>query len=132
MLYAVPPPSVTILRDPDHPVQLFSSHSLVLTCVIQLIPEVDSYVQVDSRWSGHSSLTDRERRVIISDLRGVQLTYNTSVTISEMRSSDSGSYVCSASISPAQPTMYLTRSPEVEENITISVGKQQHTSFSMF
>ena len=127
-MYIVPPPSVTILRDPDHPVQLFSSHSLVLTCVIQLIPEVDSYVQVDSRWSGHSSLTDRDRRVIISDLRGVQLTYNTSVTISEMRSTDSGSYACSASISPAQPTMNLIESLEVEVTITISVGRYIHST----
>ena len=55
---------MTILRDPVYPVQLFSSHSLVLTCVIELIPEVDSYISVDSRWSGHSALTDRERRVI--------------------------------------------------------------------
>ena len=115
---------MTILRDPTPPTQLFSSHSLVLTCMIQLIPEVDSYITIDSRWSGHSTLTDRERRVIVSDLRGVQLMYNTSVTITEMKSSDSGSYVCSASVSPLPGTNNLLRSPHVEEIITISVGRK--------
>ena len=115
---------MTILRDPEPPTQLFSSLSLVLTCVIELIPEVDSYVTVNSRWSGHSTLTDRDRRVIVSDLQGVQLMYNTSVTISEMKSSDSGSYVCSASINPLPGPRSLIGSPHVEKTITISVGRE--------
>ena len=106
MYTTVPAPFVPILRDLEPPIQLSSSHSLVLTCVTQLIPEVDSYITVDSRWSGHSSLTNRERRVIVSDLRGVQLMYNTSVTISEMKWSDSGFYVCSASSSPLPGTPF--------------------------
>ena len=122
---------MTILRDPVYPVQLFSSHSLVLTCVIEVIPEVDSYISVDSRWSGHSALTDRERRVIVSDLRGIQLTYNTSVTIRELKSSDSGSYVCSASVTPGPNPNNLIDSSQVEETIRISVGKHYYTIYAI-
>ncbi|CAI8020956.1 hypothetical protein GBAR_LOCUS12479 [Geodia barretti] len=117
----IPEPTVTILRAPEHPVQLFTNDSLVLTCVIELIPDVDSYVAINSQWRGHSSLTDSERRVIVSDLEGVQLFYNTSVTFSALKSSDSGSYTCSATVSPIEPESHLMQSHLVEETITISV-----------
>ena len=112
---------MTILREPEHPVQLFTTNSLVLTCVIELIPEVDSYVTVNSQWSGHSSLTDSERRVIVSDLEGVLLTYNTSVTFSTLKSSDSGSYTCSATAIPLN-NRNLIQSSSIKETISISVG----------
>ena len=125
----VPEPTVTILRAPEHPVQLFTTDSLVLTCVIELIPEVDSYVTINSQWRGHSALTDRERRVIVSDLEGVQLVYNTSVTFSTLKSSDSGSYICSASVIPQGRNSNLRQSHLTKETITISVGMLYiHTS----
>ena len=121
-MIVVPAPMVTIIRDPELPVQFFTGHRLVLTCVIELIPEIDSYVAITSQWRGHSSLTDQDRRVIVSDLEGVQLMYNTSVTINETQTADSGSYVCTAEISPLPGVMSLIESPSVTETITISVG----------
>ena len=112
-----------ILRTPEHPVQLFTTDSLVLTCLIELIPEVDSYVTISSRWTGHSSLTDTDRRVIVSELEGVHLMYNTSVTFSTLKSTDSGSYTCSAAVSPQEQNNHLISSSRTEEAITISVGK---------
>ena len=87
-VFIVPEPTISILRVPEHPLVLFTTDSLVLNCVIELIPEVDSYIAISSKWSGHSSLTD-SARVIVADLEGGQLTYNTSFTF---KSSDSGSY----------------------------------------
>ena len=120
----VPEPTVSILRDPEVPDQLLTTDSLVLTCVIELIPEVDSFVTISSQWRGHSSLTDRERRVIVSDLQGVQLVYNTSVTFSTLKSSDSGSYVCSATVSPdvSDSQSQLIESSVGVNTIIISVG----------
>ena len=113
---------MSIIRDPLFPTQLITTNSLILTCVIELIPQVDSYVTINSQWRGHSSLTDQERRVIVSDLEGVQLMYNTSVTFNTLKSSDSGSYVCSATVSPNSPTDNLLESPLSENSIGISVG----------
>ena len=101
---------------------LFTTDSLVLNCVIELIPEVDSYVTISSQWSGHSSLTDSARRVIVADLEGTQLTYNTSVTFNTLKSSDSGSYVCSTTVGPVSESMNLIGSSLSEESIDISVG----------
>ena len=113
---------MSIVRVPEHPLVLFTADSLVLNCVIELIPEVDSYVTISSQWSGHSSLTDSARRVIVADLEGTQLTYNTSVTFNTLKSSDSGSYVFSATISPQSESMNLIESSLNKETITISVG----------
>ena len=96
----VPPPTLLITREPAHPVRLFTTNSLILTCIIQLVPEVDTPVTINSRWTGHSSLTDNQRRVIVSELEGLRPMYETSVTFSTLKSSDSGSYVCSANVSP--------------------------------
>ena len=121
-VFVVPEPTVTILRAPVHPAQLSTTDSLVLTCVIELIPEVDSYVTINSQWRGHSSLTDKERRVIVSDIEGVQLMYNTSVTFSTLRSGDSGSYICSATITPQESNSNVIHSNLAKGTITISVG----------
>ena len=93
--------------------------------MIELIPEVDSYVAIHSQWRGHSSLTDNERRVIVSDLEGDQLIYRTSINFNTLKSSDSGYYVCSASVNPlALPQSgSLIGSPVSEEEINISIGK---------
>ena len=123
---------MSIFRVPEHPLVLFTTDSLVLYCVIELIPEVDSHVTISSQWSGHSSLTDSARRVIIADLEGTQLTYNTSVTFNTLKSSDSGSYVCSATV--GQQSESMSGSPLNEETITISIGMSlNHTaSTSMY
>ena len=122
-LHLVPRPTVTIIRDPEHPVELFTTNHLILTCVIELIPQVDSLVTINSQWRGHSSLTDSKRRVIVSELQGVRLVYETSVTFTTLKSSDSGSYVCSANISP-QPRMsgQLIESSRSVQIINIAVG----------
>ena len=96
----------------------------MLTCVIELIPEVDSFVTISSQWRGHSSLTDTERRVIVSDLEGIQLVYNTSVTFSTLQSNDGGTYICSATVSPdvSDSKSHLIESPVGVNTIIISVG----------
>ena len=58
----------------------------------------------------------------MSDLEGVQLTYNTSVTFSTLRSSDSGSYICSAAVTPQESNSNLIQSNQAQGTINISVG----------
>ena len=120
--YIVPEPALSIHRDPILPLQLFTSDFLVLTCVIELIPEVDTFVDIHSQWRGHSSLTENENRVIVSDLEGLKLTYNTSVTFYSLQSSDSGSYVCSATVRPVFDSMYIIDSLPVADEVNISIG----------
>ena len=120
-----------ILRQPEHLTQLYTTDSLVLTCVIELIPEVDTHVAISSKWSGHSSLTDNERRVISSNLEGDQLEYRTSVRFSSLKSSDSGSYTCSAIVRPQSDSESenVFGSPLGSEGFNISIGEYTVTLF---
>ena len=116
---------MTISRNPDHPVQLYTTNNLTLTCVIELASEVDSPIIVNARWSGHSSLTDNQRRVIVSELKGTRLVYKSFVTFSTLKSVDSGSYVCSASVSPQDnsSSSHIFESWSTSDSLSISVGK---------
>ena len=96
----VPHPRLLITREPAHPVRLFTTNSLILTCIIQLVPEVDIPVTINSQWTGHSSLTDNRGRVSVSKLKGLHPLYESTVIFSTLKISDSGSYVCSANVSP--------------------------------
>ena len=60
--------------------------------------------------------------MIVSELQGVRLAYETSVTFTTLKSSDSGSYVCSANVSP-QPSMsgQIVESSR-DRSINIAVG----------
>ena len=119
-----------ILRQPEHLTQLYTTDSLVLTCVIELIPEVDKHVAISSKWSGHSSLTDNDRRVITSNLQGDQLEYRTSVRFRSLKSSDSGSYTCSAIVRPQySESENVFESPLGSEGMNISIGKYTVTYF---
>ena len=121
-VFTVPEPTVSIFRVPEQPLTLFTTDSLMLNCVIELIPEVDSPVKVSAEWSGHSSLTDGASRVIVAEVEGIQLKHNTSVTFNTLKSGDSGSYVCSATVGPLSDSMNLVGSLRNEETITILVG----------
>ena len=123
-LLPVPPPALLITREPKHPVRLFTTNNLTLTCVIQLVPEVDTPVSVNSQWTGHSSLSDNQRRVIVSELEGSHPKYESSVTFSTLKSGDSGSYVCSANVSP-QTNMSgeVIESSWTSKSLNISVSK---------
>ena len=121
-IFTVPEPTVSIFQVAEDPLVLFTTDSLVLNCVIELIPEVDSHIAISSKWNGHTSLRESSRRVIIADLEGEKLTYNTSVTFEYLKSSDSGSYVCSATVSPLSESMNLIGSLRNEEVVKVSVG----------
>ena len=84
------------MRDPAHPSQLLTGNELVLTCVIQLIPEVDTPVNVSSHWTGHPSLSNDTGRVTVFDLEGFHPMYQSYVIFSNLSLNDSGSYDCSA------------------------------------
>ena len=109
-------------RVPDHPTQLFTTNSLVLTCIIEVSNAVDTPVAINTTWSGHSSLFDNRRRVIVSDLEGLKPMYETFVTFSSLKTHDSGTYECLAKIRP-QISGNILESPWSEKSININISK---------
>ena len=124
--YSVPEPTVLISRVPENPLQLYTTDSLTLTCIVEIDPATDTRVAITSQWSGHSSLTNEGRRVVVSELEGISPSYTSVVTFTTLESIDSASYVCSAKVVHHQNPGTDVESNWSSESITIDVGKLLH------
>ena len=65
----------------------------------------------------------------MSELEGRQLSYESSVTFSSLKTSDSGSYVCSANIVPEEDN--LLASPWASEFLNITVCECTEFHFNL-
>ena len=59
---------------------------------------------------------------MVSELEGLHLKYNTSVTFNTLKTTDSGSYTCSATVGPQERNNHLISSSRTADTISISVG----------
>ena len=123
LFVSVPPPNVTVTRQPEYPAPLFPNSHLMLKCIVQLIPEIDIPVAVHSQWSGHSALSD-PNRVNVTDLKGAQGFYLSMSTFSDLDTEDSGSYSCSAYVEPANRTSAVQQSPSSSDTLDIHISKE--------
>ena len=103
--------------------QLYTTDSLTLTCIVEIDPAIDTRVAITSQWSGHPSLTNEGRRVAVSELEGVSPSYTSVVTFTTLKSVDSGSYICSARIVPQENHGTLLPSNRSSDAVNINVGE---------
>ena len=118
LFYLVPPPTVQLISDTE----AVTSKYFPLIAFINLHPSVDTPINIDSSWYGHPSLLDDGQRVIISDMKGQNFTYNRSVLFVPLISSDEGSYFFSARVKPLD-SQYIFPSSFVNDSINISPSK---------
>ncbi len=116
MASPVPPPSVAVTADTDQ--TLYTDEVVTLTCDITLDPAVDSEVTVTASWTGPGGPITAG----VSEVTGSGLTYQSTLTLSSLTTSDSGLYTCTASVDPAVPTP-LVGSGDGTDSHTIAVGK---------
>lgn len=119
----VPQPTILIAHEPENPLQLYTTDSLTLTCIVEIDPAIDTRVAITTQWSGQSSLTSEGHRVVVSELEGVSPSYSSVVTFTALKAIDSGSYVCSAKIIPDENPATVVESYWGSESITIYVGE---------
>ena len=89
---------------------------------MQLIPEVDTPVTVHLEWSGHPSLYDVQR-LNISEVQGVYPTYRSAVVFSSLLRKDTGSYTCTAHVSPDGRKSVVQGSLQTSDTIDIHTSK---------
>ena len=108
----VPSPEVMVSVESE----LVSGSPLSLTCSIQPRggSSVDTATTVMSSWSAPNSAYDRENT-----------TNDTSVelVISSVQTSDSGDYICSASVTDSSDSVYVVDSQPANNSVTITVSK---------
>ena len=122
----------------DSSATLYSGTVFTLTCVVELVPQVDTSVTVLTSWTKNgpaitntSRITvDSEADEITSSMYGSDIVFN---PLSNMESGDDGDYTCSAQVKDAK---YITGNSSSGTH-TISVEGQQimhkiHTHLSDF
>ena len=123
----VPAPRVRIVRTPSTTV--YTTTLLNFTCITMLNPEVDTPMTVTHSWRGPSGSISRygSRPRVYSVVRVGQVYRSTILFSSGMRSSDSGSYYCTASTRSTSSSSYILTSGSVQASTYVSVGKGHFT-----
>lgn len=114
--FSVPAPIVRTIRDPDSSTQLYTTDSLVLKCLVELDPAVDTPVAVNTQWSVSAS-----PRVAVSAASRVP-PYPSSIRFSSLKSSDTGTYVCTVQVTSVGNSNVIGSLP-TSRSIVISAGE---------
>ena len=116
-------PRVHIVHTPS--TSVYTTTLLNLTCITMLNPEVDTPMTVTHSWRGPSGNISRygSHPRVYSVTRARQVYRSTILFSSGMRSSDSGTYYCTASTSSTSSSSYIVTSGSVQASTRISVGK---------
>ena len=114
-VYTVPPPTLTVSRDPDASTTLRHGDSLSLTCTIQLDEAVDSDVVVIGRLQGQAGMSSN----VVARSGTV---YEIVLYIPSLRATPSETCICTATVGPG-PGVEFIQSSELQTNsLNIIVG----------
>ena len=86
--------------------EVYAGGILTLTCIVVIIPEVDTPFSVTTEWfHSEESLVDDIRTTLVAAEQLSRLVFRTEVTLDPVsQSQDSGLYMCEVSITPADST----------------------------
>ncbi len=101
---------------------LYTEESVTFTCEIIISPSVNTAVDVSVTWSGtQGEMLSTDGRVTVSNMT-VSAPYQSTLTLSSLIISDTGSYTCTASVGPSSPQ--VVASGDVTYAHTITVGEE--------
>ncbi len=101
--------SVAITRSPSTET-VYTSESLILTCVTTLNPAVDIPVRVTHQWVGPGGAVSTGNGVAVSVVTGFGFEYSSTISIAFLSSSHSGTYTCTSTVAPSRLSVFLESS----------------------
>ena len=110
--------STTVTRSPSTST-VYTSDGLSLTCVTTVSEAVDIPVQVTHQWVGPGGVVTTNSLVSVSSVTSSGRDYSSTVFFSSLRSSHSGTYTCSSTVSAEEASVF----------IATSAGQTASTSF---
>ena len=84
---------------------------------------VDTGIEVDSTLSGPGGVLLTSDRISVSQLSGIKPIYNRVAFLNNLKSSDTGTYGCVASLRPNVPSAFIVASGQSRITLNITVGK---------
>ena len=111
-----------VVRQPDI-TQFFTTEHVNLICFSSVDSAVDTPISVDLVWSGPSGrIIQSDGRVSVLDAQGMLLDYNSTLQISSLQSSDSGTYTCTSVASSEPASRFVVASDSVSATSTLNAG----------
>ena len=124
--YTVPPPTLTVSRDPDANTTLRDGDDLTLTCTIQLDDAVDSDVVVTGILQGPTGRNSTIVKTLDSPVQSSPVeskVYQIVLYIPSLRATSSETCTCTASVDPGTGVDSVQSSESHTDSIDITVGK---------
>ena len=121
LLPAVTTTSVNIVRSPSAQT-VSTSDQLSLTCITNINPSVDTPIQVTHDWKGPSGVITTGSGRTISAVVGSNLQYNSTLIFNSLRSSDSGTYICTSTVNPDSLSVFVTSSAITTSSTSFNAG----------
>ena len=129
--YTVPPPTLTVSRDPDANTTLRNGDDLTLTCTIQLDEAVDSDVVVTGILWGPTGRSSTIVKTLDSPVQSSPVesssvqpkVYQIVLYIPSLLATSSETCTCTASVDPGSGLDFVQSSESRTDSIDITVGK---------
>jgi hypothetical protein len=113
--------SLLVTRSPSTRT-VYTAEALTLTCVTAVNPAVDTPLQVIHRWVGPGGVVTAGNSVGVSSVTGSGWEYTSSVIFTSVRSSHSGTYTCSSTVSPLQSSVFIGSSAVQTASTSFTAG----------
>ena len=125
---AVPKPTISVSQIPAT-TPIYTTSMLILTCDIEVDKAVDTPVEINSTWTGPEGVLSSDNSTTtvapFETLRRTRIV----VTLESLESSDSGAYLCEASINPTSTSAYIITSNETSSrSLNIMICKCVNTN----
>ena len=115
--------STTVTRYPAADT-LFTSNELNITCVTSVNQAVDTPVQVTHQWEGPGGVVSTDNETNVSSVTSSGRDYSSTVFFSSLRSSHSGNYTCSSTVSAVEASVFITTSAIQTASTSFNAGKE--------
>ena len=125
--------STTVTRSPSDTVYTYDEMSL--TCVTTVSETVGIPVQVTHQWVGPGGVVSTNSLVIVSSVTSSGRDYSSTVVFSSLRSSHSGTYTCSSTVSAEEASVFIVASEVQTASTSFDTGlfnRSNYTQFSHF
>lgn len=103
-------------------VGFFEGLDLTLICSIVLTTSINTPVVVGGHWMKNGLVLESDHRITVSSITGSGINYQTTVRFNPMTSSDTGTYLCTSTVSPLDTSLNISAENSDSETIEVVGG----------
>ena len=103
---------------------LFTSNELNITCVTTVNQAVDTPVQITLQWDGPGGVVSTDNETDVGGVTSSGRDYSSTVFFNSLRSSHSGTYTCSSTVSAVEASDLIATSAIQTASTSFNASKK--------